>query len=67
MNVIKKVTVVNPQGNIVTKVGKKNVARIEDKSQEFENGTEFIYLCFDSNDNLVRSIENCPVIVDYEV
>ncbi len=41
------------------------IARIEDKSLEYENSFYSMFLCYDINDNLVKSIENCPVIVTY--
>ena len=60
-----KIKTIRIHNNTSYTVGYGGIVKIEDLSQEFENSIHFIYCCYDKNDNLLFSIENCPVIVEY--
>lgn len=67
MNKIKKLTVVNGDDSKSYSVGygSPKISSIQDKTQEFENKMEYMYFIY-SNEKLVASVENCPVIVEYQ-
>lgn len=46
-------------------VGDGKIARIEDVTAEYEDHSETILHCYDNNGNLLRSIINCPVDIEY--
>jgi len=65
---IKKVTVVLSKAKTKKyEVGKGGIHHIDDRSFEFENSYYLILSCNDLNDNIIHSIENVPVIIDYEI
>ena len=67
---IHSVTIVNQQGSHCYAVGQSynnlELARIEDKSIEFPDGTEFVYMGFTDDDALVFEAINLPMDIDYE-
>lgn len=42
------------------------VGSIIDASLEWEDGVDYIYRIEDKNGDLIATIENCPVIVEYK-
>ena len=51
--------------NLHYKVGVNGVDRIEDRSLEYESSFYSMFLVYDREDDLIESIENCPVVVKY--
>ena len=62
---VKSITVINGQGSLLIKSGVDGIVRIEDKSLEYEDSFYSMYMCYGEKDNLIKSIEGCPVLVDY--
>lgn len=44
----------------------RKVGEIEDGSKEWEDKIDFIYWVKDEEGELIKSIENCPVVVTYD-
>ena len=65
MKRVKSISIINGKDSQIITDGINGIDRIEDKSMDFENSFYSMYLCFDSDSNLIKSIENCPVVVDY--
>lgn len=64
---IKKVTVILGAGKTKEyEVGYNNIHHIDDRSLEYETSYHLMLLCNDCNDNLIHSIEDLPVIIDYD-
>lgn len=70
VKVIKQLFVVSAH-NIVYIVGSTangvEVAKIEDCGIEWENSLDSIYRIYDAAGNQIATVENCPVVVEYEV
>ncbi|AOZ91607.1 hypothetical protein [Paenibacillus crassostreae] len=69
MQIIQKLTVVsNPTRTfeVGTEIGGREVIEIAQVGATFEDRVHSEYVIFDENNNLISSIENCPVIVDYK-
>jgi len=68
MQVIHRLTVVsNPTRvfEVGTEIDGREVIEIKQVGYEFENGIHSEYLVYDENGDIIASIENCPVIVDW--
>lgn len=46
-------------------VGQGRIAKIEDKSIEYEDSIHFIYHCYDKHGKIVKILVNCPVDITY--
>ncbi|BFH63953.1 hypothetical protein [Paenibacillus azoreducens] len=69
MNVIQKLTVVsNPTRvfEVGTELDGREVIEIKQVGYEHENGIFSEFHVLDENENLIVSIENCPVIVEWQ-
>lgn len=69
MQVIQKLTVVsNPTRvfEVGTEIDGREVIEIKQVGAEYENSIHSEFLVSDENGDLIASIENCPVIVDWK-
>ncbi|KOP64393.1 hypothetical protein AMS62_03320 [Bacillus sp. FJAT-18019] len=69
MQVIQKLTVVsNPTRvfEVGTEIEGREVIEIVQVGAEFENSIHSEYLIRDEDGDLIASVENCPVIVDWK-
>jgi len=66
---VKCVTIINGvdtiRYSIGDKINKKEIAKITDSSLEFDDSYASIYLIYDKDEKLIKSIENCPVDVTF--
>jgi hypothetical protein len=69
MPVIQRISIVTLEGVKSFEVGNvyvgQAVIEIKNNSLEFENSIHSQYDVLDKNGNLIASIENCPVVVEY--
>lgn len=65
MSKVRSIQVINGQGSLFISEGQNGIDRIEDKSLEYEDSFYSMYLCYDKDNHLVKSVENCPIVVDY--
>ena len=72
---IEALTIVNQQGTKSYYVGwsvrdtnncSRKIAKILDKSVEFPDSLHLIYWVVDQNNELIATVENCPVNVEYK-
>jgi hypothetical protein len=68
MQKIKSIQIVNQHNNgKLFEVGKSGVFEILDKSQEYEDHIHSLYYVTNKAGEMISMIENCPVMIDYDV
>ena len=61
---IYQIVIVTSQVDVIIDID-ESIAKIEDKSIEFEDSLHHIYHCYDNEGGIIRIIENCPVSISY--
>ena len=56
MTRVKSIQVINGQGSLFIGEGQNGIDRIEDKSLEYEDSFYSMFLCYDKDNNLIKSI-----------
>jgi hypothetical protein len=68
MQKIKSIQIQNNFNNgKLYEVGKNGVFEILDKSVEYTDSINFIYFIKNKDEKLISCIENCPVLIEYDV
>ncbi len=66
MKLVKNFTMLDGNvGGTTYSVGRNKINTIQDLSLEYEDHWETILSCFDEEGQLLRSVINCPVDIEY--